>query len=407
MYEPESPFSSYSQILVRTFERDRIPELQAEIKAFLDRELPDTEPKIKNLRIGPGRDAKIEARFAGPDPDLLRELSEQAQAIMRADPEAVEVRDDWRQPVKKIRPIFNEQVGRELGIKRDDLAASLQSATEGIQVGIYRTASACCRSCCARLRRSARMSANCRTCKFGVRCWRRPCRSARLWTASRRYSKTVWCAVATASGPSSPRVTPAASWPTRCSRACARRSRRLSCHRATCSIGAVNMKIRFEAQDALFKALPSGFLLMIIVTVLLFSSVRQPLIIWLVVPFAIIGITAGLLTFDGSFDFMALLGALALIGLMIKNSIVLVEEIDLQIAQGKAPLTGVLDAAVSRMRPVMMAATTTILGLIPLLSDVFFVNMSITYDGRSRCRHGADAGDHTDLVCDAVSHSQR
>ena len=75
---------------------------------------------------------------------------------------------------------------------------------------------------------------------------------------------------------------------------------------------------------------------------------------------------------------MALLGALALIGLMIKNSIVLVEEIDLQIAQGKPPLTGVLDATVSRMRPVLMAASTTILGLIPLLSDVFFVNMSIT-----------------------------
>ncbi len=133
-----------------------------------------------------------------------------------------------------------------------------------------------------------------------------------------------------------------------------------------------------EAQDALFKQLPQGFLMMIIVTVLLFSSVRQPLIIWLVVPFAIIGISAGLLSFDGSFDFMALLGSLALIGLMIKNSIVLVEEIDLQIAEGKPPLTGVLDATVSRMRPVMLAASTTILGLIPLLADVFFVNMSVT-----------------------------
>lgn len=119
-------------------------------------------------------------------------------------------------------------------------------------------------------------------------------------------------------------------------------------------------------------------MLMIIVTILLFGRVRQPLMIWIIVPFAIIGISFGLLIAKGAFDFMALLGSLALIGLMIKNSIVLVEEIDMQIEEGKEHFTALLDSVVSRMRPVMMAASTTILGLIPLLSDVFFVNMSIT-----------------------------
>ena len=95
-------------------------------------------------------------------------------------------------------------------------------------------------------------------------------------------------------------------------------------------------------------------------------------------PLALVGISAGLLGFDGAFDFMSMLGALSLIGLLIKNAIVLIDEIDQQIAEGKESLSAILDATVSRLRPVSMAAATTILGLIPLLSDVFFVNMSIT-----------------------------
>jgi multidrug efflux pump subunit AcrB len=127
----------------------------------------------------------------------------------------------------------------------------------------------------------------------------------------------------------------------------------------------------------LTSALPGGFLMMILTTILLFGKVRQPAIIWLTVPLAIIGITAGLLAFDGAFDFMGLLGALSLIGLLIKNAIVLIEEIDQQIESGMEEFKAILDSAVSRMRPVMMAAATTILGMLPLLSDVFFVNMSI------------------------------
>ena len=117
---------------------------------------------------------------------------------------------------------------------------------------------------------------------------------------------------------------------------------------------------------------------MILVTILLFGKVRQPLLIWLTVPLAAVGVTAGLLTFNGAFDFMSLLGALSLIGLLIKNAIVLIDEIDQQSSLGKQAYTAILDSTVSRLRPVMLAAATTILGLIPLLQDVFFVNMSLT-----------------------------
>lgn len=119
---------------------------------------------------------------------------------------------------------------------------------------------------------------------------------------------------------------------------------------------------------------------MIVTSILLFGSLRQPLIIWLTVPLAIIGITAGLLLMNGSFDFMSLLGALSLMGLLIKNAIVLIEEIDQQ-AETKDLYLAIVDSCVSRMRPVAMAAATTVLGLIPLLQDAFFVNMAMTIMG--------------------------
>ncbi|MDH3994331.1 MAG: efflux RND transporter permease subunit, partial [Gammaproteobacteria bacterium] len=138
VYDSREPTRVYSQIIVRTESRDQIPAVREATEAFLREQLPWTDPVIKALRIGPGRDAKIEARFSGPDPQILRELSEQAQKIMRDDGYAVDVRDDWRSPVKVVTPIFNEQVARQLGVDRERLGSALRFAFDGAQVGVYR-----------------------------------------------------------------------------------------------------------------------------------------------------------------------------------------------------------------------------------------------------------------------------
>jgi multidrug efflux pump subunit AcrB len=106
------------------------------VQQFLQEELPHTDPIIKQLNIGPGRDSKIEARFHGPDPEVLRELAERAKAIMREDPASRDVREDWREPVKVVRPVFNEQVGRQLGIDRAVLGSTMLYATDGYGVGL-------------------------------------------------------------------------------------------------------------------------------------------------------------------------------------------------------------------------------------------------------------------------------
>lgn len=119
-------------------------------------------------------------------------------------------------------------------------------------------------------------------------------------------------------------------------------------------------------------------LIMVLITIMLFNSLRQSLIIWLVVPLALIGITLGLLSTNQPFGFMAILGSLSLMGMLIKNAVVLIDEINLQSGMGKELISAIVDSGVSRIRPVSMAASTTALGMIPLLFDGFFVAMAVT-----------------------------
>ncbi|MEM9286375.1 MAG: efflux RND transporter permease subunit, partial [Pseudomonadota bacterium] len=132
-----------------------------------------------------------------------------------------------------------------------------------------------------------------------------------------------------------------------------------------------------EANAELAGTIPLGVLAMVFVVVLLFNAVRQPAIIWYLVPMSIIGVVVGLLATDTPLEFMAILGILSLSGLLIKNAIVLVDEIDLQIGDGLPRYDAVLSGSASRVRPVLMGALTTVLGVLPLMGDIFFRSMAV------------------------------
>jgi len=121
-----------------------------------------------------------------------------------------------------------------------------------------------------------------------------------------------------------------------------------------------------EAQASLASQLPLSIIVMVLISVLLFNALRQPLIIWLLVPMSVNGVVIGLLGTGQPFSFTALLGLLSLSGMLIKNGIVLVEEIDIVRREGEALEPAIVKACVSRLRPVMLAAATTILGMAPL-----------------------------------------
>ena len=127
----------------------------------------------------------------------------------------------------------------------------------------------------------------------------------------------------------------------------------------------------------LASTLPLGLLAMVLIVVVLFNALKQPIIIWLVVPLALIGVVFGLVTTQTPLEFMGILGLLSLSGLLIKNAIVLVDQMDMEIKQGKPRYDAIVDSANSRVRPVMMGTLTTVLGVIPLYFDAFFQSMAV------------------------------
>jgi multidrug efflux pump subunit AcrB len=133
-----------------------------------------------------------------------------------------------------------------------------------------------------------------------------------------------------------------------------------------------------EANEGLATAAPYGFAAMVLAVLVMFNAFRQTAVIWLTVPLAVVGVAVGLLLFQAPFEFMAILGVLSLTGMLIKNAIVLVDQIDVEIREGKPRYQAVLDAAVSRARPVFLGAATTVLGVAPLLVDPFFRSMAVT-----------------------------
>jgi len=132
-----------------------------------------------------------------------------------------------------------------------------------------------------------------------------------------------------------------------------------------------------ESSNDLMSTIPLGLLAMVLVVVVLFGKVRQPLVIWLVVPLAMIGVVFGLVVTGIPLEFMGILGILSLSGLLIKNAIVLVDQMDFEINSGKQPFEAVVDSATSRVRPVMMGTLTTVLGVVPLFFDAFFQSMAV------------------------------
>ncbi|PIE68270.1 MAG: hypothetical protein CSA21_08365 [Deltaproteobacteria bacterium] len=136
-----------------------------------------------------------------------------------------------------------------------------------------------------------------------------------------------------------------------------------------------------ESQEPLQRIFPVCALFMFIILVGLFNSLRKPLMIFLTLPLSIIGITAGLLMFSNPFGFMSILGFLGLSGMLIKNAIVLIEQVGIQIDAGTPPYQAIVDASVSRLRPVTMASGTTILGMIPLVKEPIFSPMAVAIMG--------------------------
>ncbi len=378
IYSFESQNSAYGQILARVDDYRRLDAIMPEIRGFLDENFPDGQGKVWRFVLGPGGGSKIEATFKGPDPQVLRGLANEAKRVMIEDGRSLSIKDDWRQPVSIIEPIYSANRGRLAGVSREDLATALQTNFNGVTVGVYREgdnllpiisrAPAAERSMISEIQNVQILSS---TTGRVVPVAQVTEGFRTIWRdALLRRENRIW----TIKAQSDP-------YPDELAADLLARLRT--------KVEAIELPDGYsmewdgeygdsqESNSDLASTIPYGLLAMVLVVFVLFGSVRQPVVIWLVVPLAIIGVVPGLIVTQTPMEFMGILGVLSLSGLLIKNAIVLVDQMNVEITSGKPRYDAVIDSAASRVRPVMMGTLTTILGVIPLFFDAFFKSMAV------------------------------
>ena len=411
IYTPESAYYSYAQILVTVDDHKKIPAMLNGTLEQLERLFPEAVVNTRSFLLGPSEGGKIQLRINGPDPETLRQLSAKAQAILLDDPVAKGVRNEWRNKVMVLRPQMAEAQSRQAGITRPMLARALEAAVEGSPAGVYRERDELlpiiARSPDAERVDFSNMVAiqvwspaaqqmipvgqvvtDFRTEFEDAHVWRRDrTRMLRIHADQRtglpsellaRVKPKIEQALGVdveqaAGGPVSPE-----NWDASTVKIVDMGRVPLKDMPGYYIAWGGEVEDSARAQSALQGYMPVFFGLMILIVIFLFNSIKKTLIIWLTVPLAIVGVTVGLLSFSQPFGFMALLGVMSLAGMLIKNAIVLIDQIGLELAGGKEPFQAIVDSGVSRLIPVAMAAMTTVLGMIPLLKDAFFVSMAVT-----------------------------
>ncbi|MFW1288261.1 efflux RND transporter permease subunit VmeI [Vibrio parahaemolyticus] len=380
-YAPEKSYAAYGEITTRVDNYEALAPLMARFRDHLKANYPEINYKLKQIELGPGGGAKIEARIIGSDPTVLRTITAQVMDIMYADPGATNIRHDWRERTQVLEPQFNESQARRYGITKSDVDDFLSMSFSGMTIGLYRDGTTLM-PIVARLPEDERIDI--RNIE-GMKIWS-PAQSEFIPLQQVTMGYDMRWEDPIIVRKNRKRMLTVMADPDILGEETASTLQK----RLQPQIEAIQMPPGYslewggeyessgDAQESLFTTMPMGYLFMFLITVFLFNSIKEPLIVWLTVPLALIGVTTGLLALNTPFGFMALLGFLSLSGMVLKNGIVLLDQIEIEMKSGKEAYDAVVDAAVSRVRPVCMAAITTILGMIPLLPDIFFKPMAVT-----------------------------
>lgn len=382
-YEHRDANSCFSQILIAVQDYRQLPALTARIQDFLRDHFPDAMPQVRFFREGPAVSYAIELEFRGKEAWILHQLADQAKKIFARYPATVELRDDWRQQVKVLRPAILQAVARRTGIDRAAISQAMEAALEGTLVGYFRNQE-----------------------DLIPILWRLPARERSdvgNLGEIQVYSPTLGVFIPLEQIAESPiRLTSEDPILRRVNR---KPAIQVQCNSRGMPASVLREKLARELEQAL--KLPPGYEMrwrgeyeaankgkepiarifpfclggMFFICLSLFGHFRQPIIIFLTLPLAFIGVTGGLLWLGRPFEFLCIPGFLGLSGMLIKNAIILVEDTDRVRAAGVPDYQAVLDVAVRRMRPVVLASGTTILGMAPLLGDVFYGGLAATMVG--------------------------
>ncbi len=383
--DPERPYTPhYAEIVVNTNSYEEIFPLVERLEPWMEENYPQAVTRVRFYGVGPSETWKLEWHVTAPavaDLDILRDITDQMVAILRDTPIAKEVRTNLSNKVKRVVPVYSQERGRWAAITREDLARATRRAYDGQQVGLYREEDdiypIILRHTEDERRRATEMNnlqvhgnlmANTvplsqvtREIRFD---WEEPANTR----FDRRRAITLQ---AEPKGTTYPVLKQA----------------------VLEKIQAIEMppgyniyfdgedESTLDATDSLKPGIIPAFAVVLLTLVLLYNAYRPVLIIVLTVPFVFIGITPALLVADAPFGFVAILGAMSLSGMMIKNIIVLLDEININLEAGMKPYDAIIEAVMARARPVALAAATTVGGVATIATDVFWSAMAITIMG--------------------------
>ncbi|WP_022665591.1 efflux RND transporter permease subunit [Desulfospira joergensenii] len=380
-YNYHTANTSYAQLLVQVDDYHHVTDMLPKIRAYISEHFPDSEFKAVRFKEGPPVEYAVEARFRGPDAGVIQEIADQAKQILHDIPQAVNVRDDWRQPVKVFKPVFTETRARWAGISRSDISKTFLWNFSGMTVGIYREKDELL-PIVSRPLPDERASVS----NFN--------RIQVYSPALNQYLPVEQVVDRLELAEELPLIQRRNRMPTIT----------VQCDPAWGQAADLEKKVRpliqalelppgvslewggeseesAKGQAAINAYFPACLLGMFILVVCLFNGLKEAVIIFLCIPFSFVGVTLGLLSFSLAFGFMSILGFLGLTGMLVKNAIVLLDQVSEDVEKGKTRYQAVMDAAVSRLRPVTMSAGTTILGMAPLLFHPFFASMAATIMG--------------------------
>lgn len=404
-----TPSLSYGELIIDFESPKALVENMEDIQQELLKRYPDAYVKLKQYNIM-YKKYPIEALFTGPDPAVLHALADSARMIMEHSPEVCLITTDWEPSMPLLAIDYDQSSARRSGLNRQDISTSVLAAAGGIPVGhfydgvhkntIYLKCSEADGQKMDNLENVPLFSMmpninglldeeKLLKMKAGTIDRSDLIESLVQTTPLKQIGRGInveWEA------PVVPRYNGQRAQTVMCSPVPG-----MATEKARTAIAEKIEKIKLPEgyqlqckgeKDAstrtmhyLFKNVPLGIVLMIAILIMLFKDYRKPAIMFCCIPLLAVGIVGAMLLSGQAFTFCAIVGALGLVGMMMKNCIVLMDEIGEQIGAGVAPAEALVSNSESRLRPVMMASLTTILGMIPLLSDAMFGSMAATIMG--------------------------
>lgn len=371
------PQPNYAQCLVEAETPEKSRELQAILYDRLPAMFPDALVRVNSFEINSIPQALIEARFCGDDPEVLDSLTNLALEIMRKNPKVLNARNEWGNMALMIKADYDPVKAGRLNVGRHDMMNAVKAVNDGTAVGVYRDRD---KKVPVLLHTdvkgswdmesvedlpiwNGRNSAPLGQVANGIGlAWEYPL----VRTYDRKLSMAAQCDVKR--GHTMKEV----------HSEIREEIERIRLPEGYTFFWDSQYKDQKEAMAALTKYFPLALIMLLVILVMLFGNFRQPLIIFLILPLSLIGMVFGLWVTGFQFGFFCIAGWLGLLGMIIKNVIVLLDEVNIQQKAGVEPYTAVIEATVSRARPVLMAALTTVFGSIPLLFDIVFGGMAAT-----------------------------